>query len=93
MNNKISFSIRHLILDDLMELGYFCGICEVQKFIEFVYPKVNSISVNSRKYKSALEEIRQHMVLNNDWKMEHLLYDYFGIDEIDDIFLKNMWIQ
>ncbi len=85
MNNKISFSIRHLILDDLMELGYFCGICEVQKFIEFVYPKVNSISVNSRKYKSALEEIRQHMVLNNDWKMEHLLYDYLGIDEIDDI--------
>lgn len=84
MENKISLETRRLILDELMLLGSICGQLEVPEFVKRVYPKIDTMGSTDRRFKSAEDDIRQHMVFNNDWNMEYLLYSYLDIDHIPD---------
>lgn len=84
MENKISLETRRLIIDELMMLGCICGQLDEPEFVKRVYPKVESMGSTDRRFTSAEDDIRQHMVYNNDWEMEYLLHSYLDIDHIPD---------
>lgn len=80
---------RKDILDYLlMKSPIYHGRLEVVSFVKRVFDLTSMPSTDSR-FKDAAGDMWQHMVNNNDWTDEYLLYTYLDLPSVDDnVFLR-----
>lgn len=84
MSNTIKSELRHELLDELQVLGFITGGQEVSEFVQRVFPEVRSMSSRDARFKTAIQDIWQHMDNNYDWSFNYLFYTYLNLPEISD---------
>lgn len=86
---EISKETRQIILDNLITLGDVFGNSTVKDFAERVYPQISSMKpIYDTRFSTAIQEIWQHMDMNDDWPIEYLFYTRLKVlDMSDDEFL------
>jgi len=80
---------RRNIIDFLFIRGYpFYGSIDLIDFLKRIWD-LSSLPSTDHRFTNAEGDIWQHMVNNNDWEEDYLLYSYFNLLGCDDeIFLK-----
>lgn len=85
MSNQISELTRRNLLDELFMLGNIEGRIDLIEFLLRAWPLDNMPSTDSR-FKTARQDIWQHMINNYDWDEQYLYRDYLelrnGTDEV-----------
>lgn len=85
----ISELTRRDIIDYLISRGYpFHGRLELLDFLERVWD-LYSMPSTDRRYNNAYDDIWKHMVANDDWDENYLLWKYLNLSTCEDaLFLK-----
>lgn len=66
--------------------GCISGQLNISDFVQRVYPKAMSMPTTDHRFgmKTAIDDIYQHMVNNNDWEFEYLFCNYLDLLHVDD---------
>lgn len=85
---NISEVTRRNIIDYLLSRGYpFHGRLDLISFLKRIWD-LSLMPSTDHRFKTAEGDIWQHMINNNDWDYEYLLYTYLDLLKCDDqIFL------
>ncbi len=96
---KVSKSNRRVLIDNILKLpnvfGRYSEYEGLLTFLEKIWD-LRAMPSTDPRYKTALEDIRQHMVNNNDWSIGELFYDRLKVlESTDKIFIKliDTWIS
>jgi hypothetical protein len=88
--NSISELTRREIIQTILSIqGDFYGKLDLIQFLNRIFPLREMPTTDHRSgINNAEDDIRRHMIANNDWDEESLLIDYLGLHLCtDDIFI------
>lgn len=85
---KITSVTRRNLLDEILIIGeeagkYFWGKLDFIEFLKRIWPLDNMPSLDPR-FKTATEDIHQHMIRNTDWSDHYLFEEYLGLSKSSD---------
>lgn len=76
---------RRIILDDLILIGDVFGNSTASDFAERVYPPISSMKpLYDKRYSTAVQEIWQHMEMNDDWDLDYFFNTRLGLMDVPD---------
>ncbi|WP_310877576.1 AbiJ-related protein [Priestia megaterium] len=83
MYNFISILTRRNLLEEILQLGNIEGRLELIDFLAGTWPLDEMPSTDGR-FRTAREDIGQHIIHNYDWDENYLYWEYLGIRECED---------
>ena len=77
---------RQCIIEDLIAIGCIPGQMQTAEFVRKVFPKASQMPTTDHRKGmiTAIDDIRRHMDLNDDWDYEYLFFSYLKLLDVDE---------